>query len=258
MRLAASVFLATVLLIPQGVAAQIVDNDTVTLDSTTNFEWLDISMTTNRSFNDVMSEFGPAGWQHATAAEVADFWRHASIPDVPGNSAENFGPVSELMELVGTTRTWGGYYSSTTGMVSDPGTIAGRVLSGVLFKDAFSSQASTALSQEIGVTLAFPELGHWLVRKPTMTIDSATLTKGLMADIGALSLPKGMTNSLMAKLQAAMKNIADGDDQNNGGAVGPLSAFMNAVNAQNGKHLTNNQAGELNVAAQAIIDALTN
>ena len=269
MRLVASVFLATVLLMPQSVAAQVVDchDDTVLLDTSTNFEWLDVSLTTNRSFDDAAKEFGAMGWQHATATEVGDFWRNYEIPDVPGSSTDNFLPVSNLMELVCPTRTWfGGNFSSTTGMVSDSGEKLDHVLKAELFKDTLGKVASTALSGELPKTLVAPQVGHWLVRKPAMTMDPATLTKGLMVDVGALSLPKGMTNSLMAKLQAAMKNIADGNDRNNGGAVGPLSAFINEVNAKSGKRTTKgeagkvmeDQSGKLIADAQAIIDALTN
>jgi hypothetical protein len=270
MRLIASAFLTTVLLTPQGVAAQIVDNGSETLDSSTGLVWLDVSLTVNRSFVYVNSQFGPGGefdgWRYATADEVRTFWTNAGIPVLTGAFVtENFDPVSALMALTGLT-SLPATFSNSRGMVSPP--LDGRVSAPTLIRDEFTTTASAAVPGTMWLeTTEGSFLGSWLVKDatpgppdpdPVPTVVPHDMLAALISDVAALDLQKGLTNSLMAKLQAATKNVEDGNVQNNGGAVGPLSAFINEVNAQTGKHLDEADAGGLIADAQAIIDALNN
>jgi CHASE3 domain sensor protein len=68
-----------------------------------------------------------------------------------------------------------------------------------------------------------------------------------------MKLPNGQTQSLNAKLQAALASINSG---RNTPAKNQLNAFINEVNAQTGKKITSAQAAQLIVAANDIIKAL--
>jgi hypothetical protein len=84
----------------------------VTRDNATGLEWLDLTFSTNRSFEDITGVNGPnqldaggdfAGWRYATVPEIRSLFVDAGIPDVPGFSAANRDPVVALMTLVGIT-----------------------------------------------------------------------------------------------------------------------------------------------------------
>ncbi|MCK5560220.1 MAG: hypothetical protein KAJ51_06485, partial [Thermoplasmata archaeon] len=57
-------------------------------------------------------------------------------------------------------------------------------------------------------------------------------------------------NSLISKLENAQKSLDKGQDN---AAVNQLNAFINEVEAQRGKKLTDAQADELIAAAQSIM-----
>jgi hypothetical protein len=71
-----------------------------------------------------------------------------------------------------------------------------------------------------------------------------------------LNLQQGIENSLDSKLDAAYKALDDLNENNDVAAINAIQAFINAVDAQRGNKISNEQADELITAAQAIIDAL--
>ena len=78
----------------------------------------------------------------------------------------------------------------------------------------------------------------------------AEATQDLVADVEPLDLPDGIENSLVSKLQAAIKSLDNGQEN---AAKNQLNAFINQVKAQRGKKLTDDQADELIAAVQWII-----
>ncbi len=69
------------------------DGFNITRDTTNNLDWLDMTLTTNRSFNQVTSTLLQSGglldgWRHATAAEVVNFGISAGVP------SSYFDPIS--------------------------------------------------------------------------------------------------------------------------------------------------------------------
>jgi hypothetical protein len=72
-----------------------------------------------------------------------------------------------------------------------------------------------------------------------------------------LNLQQGIDNSLDAKLEAAKKALEDLNENNDGAAINSLQAFINAVEAQRGKALTEEQADMLIEMVQRIIDSLS-
>ena len=73
----------------------------------------------------------------------------------------------------------------------------------------------------------------------------------IIEDIEDMNLPTGTENSLVSKLENAIKSI---EKENYNAAVNQLNAFINHVKAQRGKKIPEAQADELIAAAQWIID----
>ncbi len=73
----------------------------------------------------------------------------------------------------------------------------------------------------------------------------------------ALDLPKGPTNSLVAKLESASQALSDDNERNDIVAVNALGAFINQVEAQTGKKIDPDYADELIAIALYIVDLLT-
>ncbi|MFH1725858.1 MAG: thrombospondin type 3 repeat-containing protein, partial [Elusimicrobiota bacterium] len=92
----------------------------------------------------------------------------------------------------------------------------------------------------------------------TLTVTVRTPEEALGALIGAVEdlagVPAGLKNALGSKLKSALASLASGNETP---AVNKLWAFINQVNAQRGKKLTEDQADQLTGAAQAIIASIT-
>lgn len=79
----------------------------------------------------------------------------------------------------------------------------------------------------------------------------------LIAQVVALNLPKGIENSLNAKLQAAVRVLSDDSENKTVAAIRQLQAFINAVEFQRGKKISEAPAYALITAAQEIIALLS-
>jgi len=86
---------------------------------------------------------------------------------------------------------------------------------------------------------------------------AVNLIEDLIEYILGLELHNGIENSLIAKLNAALKLLEDDSEENDGAAVNILTAFINAVEAQSGKKIGQADADELIIAAEQIIEELT-
>ena len=83
--------------------------NTATLDTSTGLSWLDLTLTTGYSYDELLTEAASggafAGFGLATQDEVLAFWVHAGI-DVESLglfTPANLQPIMDLMLLVGTT-----------------------------------------------------------------------------------------------------------------------------------------------------------
>jgi hypothetical protein len=85
--------------------------------------------------------------------------------------------------------------------------------------------------------------------------DPIELLDMLADDVIDLNLRRGIENSLLAKIDAAIAKLEDDNPKNDRAAVRLLRAFINAVKAQKGKKISAN-ADDLIAAAQQIIDML--
>jgi hypothetical protein len=76
----------------------------------------------------------------------------------------------------------------------------------------------------------------------------------LINEITDMDLPHGIENSLLVKLENALKSLEKGNDN---AAVNQLLAFINEVEAKRGNELTEEQADSLITIAQVILDILS-
>lgn len=84
--------------------------DSVTLDTGTGLEWLDVNTSVNRSFNDVSGQFGAGGdfqsWRYATGAEVLNLIVSNTVPLAGASSP---GELRDLCwQPARRTRSWSG------------------------------------------------------------------------------------------------------------------------------------------------------
>ena len=89
-----------------------------------------------------------------------------------------------------------------------------------------------------------------------VSVKAVHLLQGLANQVIALNLQKGIANSLDAKLYAALQALDDLNENNDVAAINALQAFINAVEAQRGKKISQEDADALIAAAQEIIDLL--
>ena len=80
--------------------------------------------------------------------------------------------------------------------------------------------------------------------------------EGLVATVANLDIPKGMSNSLDAKLDAALGALDDLNENNDVAATNALGAFIYFVEAKRGKKISEEDADMLIQAALDIITAL--
>ncbi len=78
----------------------------------------------------------------------------------------------------------------------------------------------------------------------------------LIATVINLNLQRGISNAIDAKLDTALSILDDMNTNNDVAAINSLNAFINAVEAQRGKEISNEEADNLVAAAQAIISKL--
>ena len=78
----------------------------ITRDTGTGLDWLDLTLSSGRSFNDVNSQFGVGGdfegFRYATETELGQLFTNAGITPIDSTfTVSNAAPVLELMTLMG-------------------------------------------------------------------------------------------------------------------------------------------------------------
>ena len=85
----------------------------------------------------------------------------------------------------------------------------------------------------------------------------AVAIEALTAAVISINLQNGITNSLDAKLGAALNALDDVNTNNDAAAINTIEAFINAVEAQRGKEISELDADGLKQAAENIINMLS-
>ena len=91
------------------VNADIVNKGRITHDTATGLDWMDLSHTTNRSYNEISGLFADgqefSGWRYATQAEVKQLWGNfgitAKVRDKDDTSQRL--PLIKAIEILGNT-----------------------------------------------------------------------------------------------------------------------------------------------------------
>jgi hypothetical protein len=84
----------------------------------------------------------------------------------------------------------------------------------------------------------------------------SSLIVDLIDAITEINSVSGILNSLDAKLDSALEALDNVNEQNDAAAINKLQAFINAVEAQRGNHISEEDADILIAASQEIIDML--
>jgi hypothetical protein len=165
---------------------------TITRDTSSGLDWLDLTVTTNRSFNDISAQLGVGGqfegFRYATTAEISAMWTSAGIVDITTQgplhgsnwTAANYDAAQTLAGLFGVTVTLPGGVASE-GFTADevPGNpslhIVGEINICTLANGCplTGAQTHTALASlgpnQKDLVTPFTFAGHFLVRVPADT-----------------------------------------------------------------------------------------
>jgi hypothetical protein len=107
--------------------------------------------------------------------------------------------------------------------------------------------AALAFAMLAVAAVAFAARADALTPPPPPSIED------IIAEVNGAELPHGIENSLLAKLEGALRKRDAGQLD---GACGSLGAYINEVRAQNGKKLETEYAEDLLTLATAVRDAL--
>jgi hypothetical protein len=86
---------------------------------------------------------------------------------------------------------------------------------------------------------------------------ATTLLEELVGIVMQINVNSGISNSLDGKIASVMRAIDDTNEKNDVAALNAMFAFINVVEAQKGKKLTDAQADRLLEIAAAIVSALS-
>jgi probable HAF family extracellular repeat protein len=153
--------------------------------------------------------------------------------------------------------------------VSDSGQVVGYLSNGIPFAFSWTanggmvglpaladggSSVATAVNnhgQVVGWSSGLDFGQHATMWVSPVTVESAL--DQLTAQVAAYGLPKGLTNALTAKLEAALASWQRGRSN---AAVNQIGAFIHEVDAKRGKVLTDAQADTLIRMAEIVIQAI--
>jgi hypothetical protein len=161
----------TILLNPGPAGATLIELDdavfgpgSITRDTDTGLDWLDVPISAGRSYDDVSVQFGTGGdfdgFRYATKAEVQALMIGVGITSISGSppNQESYAPAVMLQGLVGETTPM-----ETLGVNGDVYSVGSHFGTRIDRADA----AQTAQAEDFEVRMFDDEVGsfgHWLVR----------------------------------------------------------------------------------------------
>lgn len=169
----------------------------ITRDTNTNLEWLDLDQTVNSPYNEIVERLADdqdpfSGFRYASVSEVATLFESARIPML-GPTNENDVPAQRLVKLLGATRSETGNNPEFRAISGTPfvgGTVAmarvGETPMGYV-ADPFHIPVSTEFKST--------DLGHFLVRESQsrdVDIDFSVPLDGIgIASVGVKQFENG-------------------------------------------------------------------
>lgn len=152
--------------------------DSITLDTDTGLEWLDVTLSVNRSFLDVSGELGAGGdfegFRYASVDDLLTLFTNAAIPNVNNYSAANVGPAQALAILLGATGFQDAFPETVgfTGTSNTPGTRVVALIdyvvsiNGGVTTDVYGATATT--NSDESMALLGDNGGSWLLRDASL------------------------------------------------------------------------------------------
>ena len=197
------------------VNASIIDLNIITRDTSTGLDWLDLTETNGRSYNDISSKFGAGeefqGWRYASSAEVIDLWSKVgffstvTISDNETTYPNYYNNLVNAVTLLGNTFVeedpgrWDyGAVGVTSNRVKDPGLCFGcgwyheRVGAYHSIKHESTANLLKPDGAWIGDGSRYLNIGHYLVKPAAVPIPSAVwlFGSGLIGLIGVAKRKK--------------------------------------------------------------------
>ena len=177
--------------------------DSITWDTVTNLEWLDLTLSTDKNYNYVCSQFGVGGefegFRYATGAELTQLFLNAGL-NLGSTEEANYAPAVAFQSLIGTTcsGTCGSFWYRAEGLYGDIATNTSgqlRVPIAYVYHRTWNgfSDVNEGLAYISPPPTGYPLdyspylIGSWLVRESTIVPTPATVWlfgSGLLGMIG--------------------------------------------------------------------------
>jgi hypothetical protein len=231
--------------------------DSITYDTETGYEWLDVDITKGISYNNLLPGLEPGGYydgfRHANFFEVLNLLYAAGITIIDEYSGDE-AHVNSCRYLATLMAPSISFFDNPAvfGITATSYHTGGHLRVSVHSSDK-GTEYKVFTKTQYGDTVSYPYQGHFLVRG---IVYPQAMLQQLAEFVMSLNVKQGISNSLDAKLEAALNALDDINENNDVAVVNSLNAFINAVEAQSGKEITETQANVLIVQAQAIIDLL--
>jgi probable HAF family extracellular repeat protein len=212
-------------------------------------------------------DLGTLGGTSSVARAVNESGQVVGYSDITGNTgthAFSWTAAGGMIDLGAPAGT--GTFAAD---VSDSGQVVGYISNGIAFAfswtanggmvglpalaDGGSSTANAVNNhgQVVGWSSGLGFSQHATMWVLSVTVESAL--DQLISQVTAYGLPKGLTNALTAKLEAALASWQRGRSN---AAVNQIGAFIHEVDAKRGKALTDAQADTLIRMAEIVVQAI--
>ena len=155
--------------------------NTITYDTETGLEWLDVTISTLYSYDEILIEIGPGGafdgYRLATTDEILTFWQNAGINVGTGFlsswTTENFQPIVNLMAWVDITGPGAGnlgggnFFDYTAGHI-ESGLGGGWVSVATIGADPDPTKTGRPSFGSVPSDNIQNSHGSWLIAKPVL------------------------------------------------------------------------------------------
>lgn len=149
-------------------------SETITVDNQTDNKWLDLNLTTNRSYDEIVAEMLPGGefegFRHATTDEALELFSNAGFELTHGWARWNHNAFNYLVQYIGISfeipgfPTMSGWTGDTTG--TPPNVLVESV---VAYKEDRPGNVTYQMGVAYDISIGLPSdfisesSGHWLI-----------------------------------------------------------------------------------------------
>ena len=148
----------------------------VTRDASSGLDWLDLTLSTSRSYTDVSGQFGASGdfegWRYATSSEVAALFTSAGgTAPYSGDQGQNVAWIEELVDLWGVTSPPSSTYQISYGITSTEFDASSQYIARLRnnVSPLSPDNAHTAYTY-VTATIGYPGFGSALVRTSVVPV----------------------------------------------------------------------------------------